>query len=84
MYQIGSVTRIGDGAWLVSIDNPEGSPIHATRHKPGATEEEIWTQLQDKCDALNVASGMVSVTRGWRATDEYRRRCTISYKARRG
>lgn len=68
MYRIDTLRLAGDGWWEGRIEGPQSISIPIRRKHPGATQEEMWTALQDKCDQFNVANGMVTVCGrgGWR------------------
>lgn len=80
MYRIGTLRLAGEGWWEGRLEGPQDISIPIRQLRPGATEQELWTRLQDKCDALNVAQGMVTVCRTFGPTHEYRRRSRVIYK----
>ncbi len=84
MYRIGYLRPAGECVWEGRIVGPRDISIPIRQETPGATTEEIWTWLQDKCDALNVAQGMMTVIRKRGPTGAYKRWNTVDYGARRG
>jgi len=67
MYRIDTLKPAGDGWWEGRIEGPQAASIPLKHKRPGATEEEIWTALQNKRDELNIAQGMITAcTGGWR------------------